>query len=398
MSALAFDYRAMDRAGRETRGTVTATDRDQAFRQVVESGLTPLTIKAAKPDRRGSRGRVRLREISQFTYQLQVLLEARIPIGDGIAGLAQQESNQRFRRVLLDIATQVEAGHTIAGAMGRHRKVFGDVYVETVTAAEQSGTIIKTLDHLCEALERMESARRQVIGAMLYPVCVMVTLFAASAFLITYTIPKFAAMFAARGIQLPFLTRMLAGLGNSVHDHWWLYLGALLGAVVAGRFVVSRHPMWVERMLHKIPVIESVLVGLAMARFSRVLSVSLSAGLGLLDALEMSKRAAAREMLTRDVDRLGGQVRVGRRLADGLSEARYIPSFARRMFSAGEQSGELVRMTAVVARHYERETEHRVKALTTVLEPVLVVTIAGVVLVVALAIFLPMWNMVQLMS
>jgi type II secretory pathway component PulF len=398
MSALSFDYRAMDRAGREARGTVTAGDRDQAFRLVVESGLTPLSIKAARPDRRSSRGRVRLREISQFTYQLQVLLEARIPIGDGIAGLAQQESNERFRRVLLDIATQVEAGHTIASAMERHRKVFGDVYVETVAAAEQSGTIIKTLDHLCEALERMESARRQVVGALLYPACIMVTLFLASSFLITYTIPKFATMFASRGIQLPLLTRALAGLGNSVQAYWWAYLAVIFGTIVTARVLVSRRPLVIEQLLHRIPAVGAVMTGLAMARFSRVLSVSLSAGLGLLDALEMSKRAAAREMLSRDVNHLGNQVRVGRRLADGLAEAGYIPSFARRMLTAGEQSGELVRMCSVVARHYERETEHRVKALTTVLEPVLVVTIAGVVLVVALAIFLPMWNMVQLMS
>jgi type II secretory pathway component PulF len=398
MSALTFDYRAMDRAGRESRGTITAPSKDQAFRRVVESGLTPLTIRPARAARRRPGGRVRLRDITQFTYQLQVLLEARIPIGEGLADLAKQESNPRFRAVLLDIASHVESGHTISSAMEQHRKVFGDVYLETVSAAERSGTMLRTLEHLCAALERMESSKRQVIGALLYPLCVLTMLFFATGFLVTYTIPKFATMFAARGVELPLLTRVLAGLGNGVQSYWWALLLGAGGLAFGGRRLLTRHPGVVDRLLHRVPAVRSVLLGLAMARFSRVLSVSLAAGLGLLEALEMSKRAAGRQMLTEDVDRLIGQIRVGRQLSDGLVDATYFPSFARRMFSAGERSGELVRMTGVVAQHYERETEYRVKMLTTVLEPVLVVTIACVVLVVALAIFLPMWNMVQLMS
>ena len=398
MTTAAFDYRAMDRAGRESRGTVAAPNKDQAFRKVVECGLTPLSIRPAREHRKGRGRRVRLRDISQFTYQLQVLLEARIPIGDGLADLAKQETNPRFREVLLDIAAQVESGHTIAGSMEKHRSVFGDVYVETINAAEKSGTMLRTLEHLCEALERMESSKRQVVGALLYPLCVLVTLFLATGFLVTYTIPKFATMFAARGVELPLLTRALAGVGTSVQAHWWGYLLVVGGAVFGGRWLIAKQPGLVDRVLHRVPAVTSVLEGLAMARFSRVFSVSLSAGLGLLEALEMGKRAAGRQQLTADIDRMTMEIRVGRRLSDGLDGARYIPSFARRMLSAGEQSGELVRMTTVVAKHYERETEHRVKTLTTVLEPVLVVTIAGVVLVVALAIFLPMCNMVQLMS
>lgn len=398
MSAATFEYRAMDRAGRETTGTVTAANRDQVYRHVVEAGLTPLAIRQSKRRRGNRRGRVGLRDISQFTYQLQVLLEARIPIGEGIAGLGEQESNTRFREVLLDIATQVESGHTIAGAMERHRRVFGEVYVETVSAAEKSGTIIKTLEHLCEALERMENARRQVLNALLYPACVVTTLVLATSFLVTYTIPRFAGMFAARGVELPLLTRGLAALGNSIQTSWWAYALGVLGLAFAARYLLTHQRAMLERLLHRVPVLRTVVTGLAMARFARVLSLSLSAGLGLLEALEMGKRAAARETLSRDIDHLSNQVRTGRRLAEGLPEASYIPSFAKRMIAVGEQSGELVRLTSVVARHYERETEHRIKALTTTLEPVLVVTIASVVLVVALAIFLPMWNMVQLMS
>ncbi len=370
----------MDKAGQEAKGTVVAQTKDQAYRQVVESGLTPLSIRQAKRKGRKGRGRVKLSDISQFTYQLQVLLEARIPIGEGLAGLAEQEENQTFQRILYDIASQVEAGHSISGSMEPHRRVFGDVYVETISSAEQSGTMLQTLEHLSEALERMAASKRQVVGAMIYPLCVMVTLFFAVGFLVTYTIPNFAEMFGARGIELPLLTRVLAGVGNSVQGYWWAYMAGAGALGWGAHRMVTRQGVIVERIFHRIPAVNAVLLGLSMARFTRVFSVSLSAGLGLLDALDMGKRAASRQLLTIDIDRLAAQVRAGRRLSDGLTDAEYIPSFARRMLSAGEQSGELVRMSQIVAKHYERETEHKVRALTTVIEPVLVVVIASVVL------------------
>ncbi len=398
MSAVMYEYRALDRAGAESRGTIAATDRDQAYRKVTESGLTPLVLKPVRQRAKMMQKRVGLREISQFTYQLQVLLEARIPLSEGLAGLAKQEDNPTFRAILLDIATQVEAGSTIANAMESHRKVLGDVYVETVNAAERSGTMSRTLEHLCEALERMESSRRQVKGALLYPICVSVVLVLASGFLITFTIPKFATMFASRGVELPLLTRVLAGLGNSIGAYWWLYLVGIVGLVWGVRFMSTRRLKVLESVFHRIPAIRAVMVGLAVSRFSRVFSVSLSAGLGLLEALEMGRRAASRQMLSDEIEKMSNEIRAGRQLSEGLTDATYIPSFAKRMFVAGEQSGELCRMSAIVAKHYERETAHKIKTLTTIMEPVLVVAITSIVLVVALAIFLPMWNMVQLMG
>lgn len=398
MSALTFEYRAMDRSGRESRGTVIASTRDQAFRKVSESGLTPLTLRPARQRRRLLSQRVGLRHIAQFTHQLQVLLEARIPLSDGLAGLARQEENPVFRRTLLDIAAQVEAGGSIAAAMEPHRRMFGGVYVDTIAAAERSGTMARTLEHLCEALERMETSRRQVKGALLYPLCVCATLVLASGFLITYTIPKFAAMFEARGVELPLLTRVLATVGASVQQHWWAWLIGLFAVGWSIRRLLSSRLRSVEVLLHRVPVLRPVLTGLAISRFARVFSVSLGAGLGLLESLEASKRAASRRLLAEEIDMIGERIRAGRQLADGLAEAHYVPSFARRMLVAGEQSGELTRMAEIVARHYERETSHQIKVLTTVMEPLLVVAITSVVLLVALAIFLPMWNMVELMG
>jgi len=388
----------MDRAGKESRGTVSALNRDQAFRQIVEKGLTPLSIKYSRKKKIKKRKNIKTQDISQFTYQLRVLLEARIPIGDGLSSIAQQEDNAALREVLLDIAASVESGQTIANSMEPHRAIFGDVYIETIKAAEQSGTMLQTLDHLSIAIERMEESRRLVVGALIYPACVIATLLLAVSFLVLYTIPKFANMYASRGMSLPLLTRVLAGIGNSFQTYWWLYIIIMFVSLYGFRYVWKEHQPWLEIVFHKIPAVENVLVALAVARFSRVFSVSLSAGLGLLDAIEMAKRASGRVALAHDAQVLGDRIRSGQQLADGLDHTSYLPGFAKRMLIAGEQSGELVRLTGVVAKHYERETTYKIKSLTAMIEPVLVVTIAFVVLMIALAIFLPMWNMVELMS
>lgn len=398
MSEVSFTYHAMDRAGKECRGVVSAASRDQAFREIVQRGLTPLTIKYNRKKVKTRGKKIKTQDISQFTYQLRVLLEARIPIGDGLSSIAQQEENPTLRKILLEIATSVESGQTIAKSMEPYRSVFGDVYIETIKAAEQSGTMLQTLDHLSEAVERMEESRRQVVGALIYPACVIITLILAVSFLIVFTIPKFANMYASRGMELPLLTTVLAGFGQSVKDWWWAYLPTMVGMLYFVRYLFKHHMPFLEKIFHKIPVVEQVLVALSVARFSRVFSVSLSAGLGLLDSIEMGRRASGRAALNHDATVLGNRIRAGQQLADGLADATYLPAFAKRMFIAGEQSGELVRLSGVVAKHYERETMHKIKALTTVIEPVLVVTIAVVVLMIALAIFLPMWNMVQLMS
>lgn len=397
MSTTAFRYTAVDGSGRTQKGRLEVATREEALRRVREEGMTPIQV-SASASRKRRRGRVKVRQISQFTYQLRVLLEARIPISEGLQDLAKQEDNEAFRAVLTDVAGRVEAGETIAGAMDAHRSVFGDTYLETIRAAEQSGTMVRTLDHLSEAIERMDESRRQVANSLLYPACVIATLMLATSFLVIYTIPKFAGMYESRGMDLPLFTRALAGLGGMVQTHWWAVLIGVPGLCYALFRLAKRYPDRVENLLHRVPAVRSVLVSLAVSRFSRVLAVSLSAGLGLIDSIEMGKRASGRRKLAQDADRLTDRIRTGARLADGLEDAEYLPTFARRMFVAGEQTGELVRMSDIVARHFERESSHRIKALTTLIEPLLIVLIAVVVLSIALAIFLPMWNMIQLMS
>ncbi|MEC9374458.1 MAG: type II secretion system F family protein [Planctomycetota bacterium] len=402
MSQLSFEYVALDRAGVRRQGVMSAAGRDEAYRKVAATGLTPVKLKQVR--QRGVKiavgSRVTAQDIAQFTYQLSALLTARIPVADGIRGAAEQESNPRLRKALFQIAADIQSGSTIADALDRQKSLFGSVYVETIRAAEKSGSLIKALGYLAEMTERRQEARQAIRQALTYPVIVLTALGTATLFLLVFVVPRFAAMFEERGVELPALTRGLQAAGESMRQFWWAY-GLAVAGVGFGLWALRRSERGragIDTALHRTPLLRRVLVGLAVARFTRVFAVCLEAGLGLIESLEMSGRSSGRPLLQREVKLMSEQVRQGERLSGAFTSRSYIPSFARRLISAGEESAELSRMCNLVARHYERESMHLIKNASTVLEPLLIALLTGVVLVIALAIFLPMWDMVRLVG
>ena len=398
MSVVSFSYKAINKGGRTVRSTVDAQSEREAFRRLSSEGLTPVWIRVVRD--RATRGRVRARELAAFTSQFGILIGARVSISDALLSISEQESNPRLKAIIQQVAGRIEAGEAVAAAMQPHRAVFGDMYIETIRAGEKSGTLGKVLEHLSELMERSEETRRQVKGALMYPACVVCMLVLAVAFLVGFVIPKFARMFKARNVDLPDLTRVLMFLGESLQGYWFVYLAAI------GLTIMAARTTWkteggrgaIDRVMHRVPVFGPLLRGAAMSRFSHVMGMGIGAGLGLIESIELAGRSAARPMLQSDVDLLTKSVRAGGRLTDSLRQCTYITPFTRRMLSSGEASGEVGRMCAVVAKHYDRESAHSAKTISTLIEPVLVVAIAGVVLVVALAIFLPMWNMVNLVG
>lgn len=399
MSAVAYRYRALDARGVSRKGTMVAVTAQEAYRKLTATGLTPIEI--AEPRRRSARrGAVNPRDLAHFTSQLSTLMGARIPIASGLRSIAEQERDDRLRTVLTDLAARIESGEPVAEAMSAHTAVFGEVYVESIRAAERSGNMIKVLDHLAEMLEQQSESSRQVRGAFMYPACVAAVLAVGVTFLVVFVIPKFADMFAARGVQLPMLTRVLMAVGHSAQAYWWVYLGAIAAAVAGWRH--ARHSRAgraaLSRVLHALPVVRDLMLGLALARFARVFGLTLSSGLPMIECLSLAGRTSGSVPVERDVERLCEQVRHGGKLSEKFPECETFTPFAKRMLAAGEESAELPRMCAQVAAHFDRESRHLAKTASTLVEPLLVVMIAMVVLVVALAIFLPMWDMVSLVK
>jgi type II secretory pathway component PulF len=400
VSQTTFRYKALDRRGARTRGEVRAADQVEAYRQITAAGLRPLAVAA----RRGGIGRrarrVTAKDVAHFSYQFAVLMEARISIGDGLRAVADQEPNARFREAITDIARQIESGCSVTDAFHPHRRIFGDVYVETIRAAEVSGNMVAVLHRLAEMLDQQYETTKNVKGALMYPLCVVCALGLAVTFLIIVVVPKFASMFASRGIELPLPTQLLMAFAGFCRTYWYLLLGAGAGGAFALR-AAWRNPRSrrsIDRWMHRVPFLRSVLTGLAVSRFAHVFGLSIQSGLNLMEALQMAGRASGRPMLEADAEKMRDQVNHGGRLADVLLACVYLPGFARRMIAAGEEAAELSRMCGIVARHYDREVAHLTRNVTTVIEPIMIVGLAAVVLIVALAIFLPMWNMAALIG
>ena len=398
MSHSTFQYLAVDHRGSRAKGRLQATDRTEAYRKIIAAGMKPVKISSRRT--RTRRRRVTAKDLSHLTHQFAVLLEARIPIVEGLRAIADQEQHHRLREVLEDVARQIEGGTSISAALTPYREVFGEVYVETLRAGELSGNMIDVLKQLAEMLERRDEMMKRLKAAVMYPICVVATLSLAVIFLMTFVVPRFATIFASRGVELPFLTKVLIAGGNVVQSYWYLIAAGTVGLMWcvrrAWRRPESRRRL--DTALHRVPLVREILRGVAITRFTSVFSISLRSGLSLIDALEISGRASGRPLLLADAEKMREQVNLGGKLTDVLVTCMYLPAFARRMLSAGEDSGEMSKMCEIVSRHYDREVTHFTKSIGTLIEPVMIVGLAGVVLIVALAIFIPMWNMASLMS
>ncbi|MCC6909401.1 MAG: type II secretion system F family protein [Phycisphaerales bacterium] len=400
MTAGTYEYKALDPRGQARSGVMAASTWDEAYRRVVSTGLTPVSVREQR--RRGRRGarRITLRDVSQFTYQFSVLIEARIPIADGLRSIAREESNAALAMMIEDIAAGIASGSTVTAAMSGYRHVLGDVYVETISAAEKSGNLVRILAHLAEMLDREVETRASLRSALMYPVCVLTALVAAMTFLMIFVVPRFVAMFESRGIDLPLPTRIVIGISDSATSYWWIIAGGIVAAVAIVRRIsgTAHGSLFLDRCVHRLPIVRSALQSAALARFAHVFGLSISSGLPLMDCLEMGGRAAGRPLLLLDARRLATQVSQGGRLAEVLQDCPYISGFARRLISAGEQSAELPNMCRIIARHYDREVSYITRNMATLIEPVVVVALAAMVLGLALAIFLPMWNSMALLG
>ncbi|HRQ72760.1 MAG TPA: type II secretion system F family protein [Phycisphaerales bacterium] len=399
MSESVFKYVAVDGAGARRRGVVRASGEQEAFRRIASMGLTPFSLRPARERTVLLRYRgTTLTDIAALTRELSVLIEARIPIEEGLNSIAESEKRPVQREMIRDIAARILAGATISEAIDQHRQTFGEVYVETVRAAERTGSLISVTSHLADMLERQVELRQQLKRALAYPVIVVGVVALAVSVIIVFVVPRFAETFASSDVQLPLTTRAIQALAASVRSHWWAYLGTIVGAAFAcmAAWKTEGGRAFFERAFRIVPFIEKTLVAVTTARFARVFGIALGSGLGVTESIEMGGRATGRPLFAQECNAIADRLRGGEALKDAIEAGTYLPSFARRMISAGKDSAELSRSCGVVAKHYEREAEHLTKGVGQVIEPLLTVALAVIVLVIALSVFLPMWQMVKI--
>ncbi len=398
-----YDFKGRNTEGRLITGQLDASSKDAAVNQLLGRGITPVDISefverlsfSERFARATNRGRVDKVELIMFCRQMHTISRAGIPLVKGLRGLSASLRNYAFQQALNDVVERLEAGVELSSAMRAHPKIFDNLFVSLVSVGENSGRLDLVFKQLSEYMERDLATVKSIKTALRYPSFVLIAISIAIVVINVKVIPAFANLFSSFGAELPLPTRILIGISD-FFVNYWLYLAVVIGALVAWVYHYVKTPegsrVWGRKKLRLI-IIGDIIERASLARYARSFGLMLNAGLPLSNALELSARAVDNPYLG---DKIRG-IRAGVERGEGLFQTHLVSGMftplVLQMISVGEESGQVDALLAEVAAFYESEVEYDVKQLSDRIEPIMIVIMAGFVTVLALGIFLPLWDM-----
>ncbi len=404
-----FEYKARDRMGQMVTGTMSANTADNVSQELSKMGHFPVKIKEegggtggdAKKAGKGSKGflasfqKVTTQDLVLFTRQMSTLFNAGIPLLAILSALSDQVTNSRFKDVLLQMRREIEDGLSLSEAMAKHEDVFPDLFIAMIQAGEAGGVMDDILGRLADLIEKQAENEAKIKAAMRYPKMVVGAMAVAIGILMWKVVPIFVKMFEKAKIDLPWATKLLIASNNVAHDYWHFFLGGLvLVYVLFTKYTKTEKGKYQWHYIClKFPIMGNVLLKSNMSKFSRILGTLQAGGVPILDILAVSARVVENMVLSKIISDLRNSVQEGLGLATPLSQSGFVPPLVTQMISAGEESGALDDMMMKVADYYDEEVDQAVKNLSSMIEPILLVFMGGLVLFLALAIFMPMWDM-----
>ncbi len=415
-----YNYVAMDSRGKETKGTLEVANQNEAIARVKEMGFFPTKIietdkakekgdKKAKPTGKaagkkaalnfnikipGLSGRVKSKTLTTFTRQLATLVDAGLPLLRGLRVLQKQEKNATLKGIIGELALSIEGGSTFSEGLAQHPKVFNRLYVNMVKAGEMGGVLEVVLNRLSEFMEKAQKIKGKVIAAMFYPVAVMIVAVVILGVLMVYVVPKFQEVFEGmlEGRPLPAFTRLVLGISTAIKDHIIITSGVVAAFVIA--FLIIIRTKFGRRILDKVkmkmPVLGPVISKVAISRFTRTLGTLVSSGVPILQALTIVKETAGNVIVAGAVSAVHESVKEGETITAPLEASNVFPPMVISMVDVGEQTGALPEMLLKIADNYDEEVDNAVSAMTSLLEPIMIVFLAVIVGSIVIAMFLPL--------
>jgi len=400
-----YKYRGRDAQGQQVTGMVDAASESAAADQLMSRAVIPLELNEAKEKREFSlaslfKGKVSLDELQIFSRQMYSLTRSGIPILRAIAGLSETTHSQRMRDALNDISEQLTSGRPLSSAMNHHPDVFDALFVSMVHVGENTGKLEDAFIQLSGYIEREQETRRRIKAAMRYPIFVLIAIALAMVILNIMVIPKFAEMFSRFGADLPWATKVLIGTSNLFVNYWPVMLVGLIGTFIGIRYWHSTEKgeqQWDKWKLH-IPAVGSIIERSTLSRYCRSFSMMLSAGVPMTQALSLVADAVDNAYMH---DRIVG-MRRGIESGDSMlrvsNQSQLFTPLVLQMVAVGEETGQIDQLLNDAADFYEGEVDYDLKNLTAKLEPILIGFVAGIVLILALGIYLPMWDMLNVVK
>jgi len=390
-----FEYTATTPTGEEQTGTLELPTREDVAAHLRKKRLRLVRVREAKTRRR--RGHIPTRDIVIFTRQFATMINSGLPLVQALDILAQQTDNKTLSEVTKQVVYDVESGNTLADALSKHHNAFSDLFVNMVAAGEAGGILDTILLRLAVFLEKNDAIVRKVKGAMIYPAVIFSVAAIAVVILLIFVIPTFQNMFASVAMELPLPTRIVIGMSQLLQSYWW----AIIGGSIALVFLIRRYyatdggKLVIDRLLLNSPVLGDLLRKSAVSRFTRTLGTLISSGVSILEGLEITARTAGNRVIHDAVMESRGSIAGGETIADPLQKSGVFPPMVTSMIAVGEATGGLDQMLTKIADFYDDEVDAAVSALLSLMEPVMIVVLGVVVGGMIVAMYLPIFNMIN---
>jgi type IV pilus assembly protein PilC len=396
MPTFAYSARALN--GEITTGEIELPSRDEVMGYLNRQRLRPISInaKARNLDITFGTG-IKTREVVIFTRQFATMINSGLPLVQSLTILAEQTENKRFSKVIGQVLQDIQAGQTLADSMRKHPKIFTELYVNMVAAGEAGGILDVILNRLAVFLEKNDALARKIKGAMVYPMVMLVVVILCTTILLWKVVPVFAGMFVGAGLQLPAPTRVVLALSAFLQHYLWL----LVLAVIAGVFALRQYyktdggKLVIDKIMLRLPVLGNLLRKSAVSRFTRTLGTLVSSGVSILDGLQITARTAGNRVVHDAVMRSRASISAGATISEPLKDSGVFPPMVVQMINVGEQTGGLDEMLTKIADFYDDEVDAAVTALTSILEPIMIVVMGVIIGGIVVAMYLPMFDMIN---
>lgn len=398
-----FSYVALNSQGQHVSGTITATSRDEAIKNLREQGSRPLTVKDAKSKGGSinlSRSKVKTKDLVLFTRELSTMISAGVALPKSLDTLANQAENKYFKQVVTGIKHDVESGSPLGDAMSKYPKAFSDVYVNMVRAGEAGGILDDIMKKLAVQQEKDAAIRAKVKSATTYPLVLLTITIVAFFVLTIFVVPKIGQLVLNLGgpnAKLPPQTAAMLAVSKFLTHQWYIVLAAMVGGpILFNRW--RRTPKGKQKfdaMLLKIPVIKIIVTKVAIARFARTFSSLMGAGVTVLESLEVTSRAIGNYVISQELIRASSEVREGRQLSQALQKSNLFPPIVSQMLAVGEETGKTDVVLVKVAEFYEEEVDAVVGSLSSILEPIMIVVMGSMVGLIAASVIGPITSLNQ---
>ena len=393
-----FEYTAKNAgSGQILKGTLDVPSRDDVMAYLRKNRMLLVREQPKQFQLKLPGGGIKTRDIVIFTRQFSTMINAGLPLVQSLNILQQQTENKRLREVIKQVVYDVEAGNTLADALRKHPSAFPDLYVNMVAAGEAGGILDTILLRLATFLEKSDALVRKVKGAMVYPAVIVSVAVIAVAVLLIFVIPTFQSMFASVNMELPLPTRIVIGASSLLIKWWWAFIIGLVALVVGGRqyYLTAGGRKTVDTTLLKAPVLGDLLRKSAVSRFTRTLGTLISSGVSILDGLEITAKTAGNRVIHDAVMQSRQSIAGGETIAGPLAQSGVFPPMVVSMIAVGEQTGGLDEMLSKIADFYDAEVDVAVSALLSLMEPIMIVVLGVVVGGMVVAMYLPIFDMVN---